>query len=254
MDVTETRRVSGVTQASVAAMLEWLSTEYAAYSGRNLTTRLVSSDGNLRQAQVQDKEGKKLEYPFALAQMGSVGIDTERLGLMDRTGTRGVMTNRNRTNGFAEFESMRPIRAAFGINFRTASYEDVWLFTHTLLMACPRKRLVIESDEGFRVECDVDIDPELTVPPLESGDAGSNYTYETTLVLRTYMGIVTRHRLIRNIKLSVLDGGEGQGPINERTVYSGPIQTLLERVEYSYHDLFDPASGHNKYATKGPTP
>ena len=246
-DSTLTR--SGFAEASIAAAKVWLSVEFAKYTEKPLTIFLAKSVDEFRQygrVDVNDGDKSSLQSPFAVMSIGSIGLDTEIAGLKKNRVNNGIQTNVDRENGISYHEDMRPAIIGAGLAFVSDSMDDVFLFAETLLYSAPTITLSLANEHGFIANCSLLIDPELTIPPPDS-DIGGIFRFETSLRIRTYIGHSKQMRLIKKLKVSVVDTAFATDLKN--VVYDGEADPIL-RESFNYQDLFDKNSHVYKYNHK----
>lgn len=240
---------SAYLEASIAAAQTWLSNSYAGYTGSRLKTYMARTTDEFRQiGRVDVNDGNKpnkTETPFALMAIGSIGLDPERAGFKKHRVNRGIQTGVDRQNGISYHDDMRPAVIGLGLAFITDGIDDVFLFAETLLMAAPVVTLSLSSDTGFVAHCSLLIDGEMTIPPPEDS-AGNLYRFEIPLRLRTFLGHANEFRLIKRLKVGVVDSDVTSGKEVGNTIYEGDKVDLL-RTTFTYQDLFNKDSDVYKY-------
>src|SRR5690606_15580242 len=93
------------------------------------------------------------------------------------------------------------------------------------------------------------IEGDLTIPQPDS-ELGGAYRFETALNITSETGIITEQRLIRKLRVSVMDAHSSTQLSRSNdapgVVFEGSADELLKTV-VNYHDLFNKDSYHYKY-------
>lgn len=228
-------RVKSLVFNQALAMLRaWLIKEFGQWNDSPFVLQMVSNPTALRQLEVltnkPDGQTDKLAYPFGLMTVGDLTLDEQRLGTKPNNATGGFTSSRDLHQHKAIVHKLRAVNVAIGVNFRSDSLDAVIDFAHAILLSYPRKALILKVDELLRVYNYVEFQPNVSVPPLEGGDSGDSYQFETMLVLRTFMGEVAEQRLISSFRYEEYKGNPGE--VNDFEFATDPRDNIVDFTDY----------------------
>ena len=250
---------SGILKATLSAFLTWLSEEFSNYGDDALKVYLTRNITDMRQpgrlrkerasdeAPVQGQDHRDtVEYPMMRVSLGEISIDGERSGFKKNRANNGVIVGMDREQNLAYTDSMLPVKVSLGARIDTTDLDQLLIIAHMLLLANPKVVFTFLSESGtVPIETSVTFDPSLTIPQADLGSPGSPYSLETTFVMNTYIGVITRQRLIRSIDVQYVNPRS----LHTKTLMVDKLQANIFELETMHeYDLFDRASIHYKYA------
>lgn len=248
---------SGVFEASLAIVAEYLAAEFENFGDSKLATQYLRNAADLRsfgrvykqkpqssdEAPVYGKDNEKLKYPFMGLVLGQLGLDPHRAGYKKNHFTNGRMIGKDTDKNTAYFESHRPVKVTVGATLETDDIQEIIQYATMLFEIGPRIALSVQSEEtGHVTEFGLQFDMDLTIPPADSSTTGDPYRFEHTLTLDTYTGIASTLPLIRNVKVSAKIGTRV-----EDTVFNIDDMQPIILKQLRYYELFDKASDSFKY-------
>lgn len=255
--MTTHRIRSGITDISITSFKQWLVEEYATYSPTKLNAAFVrnvsdlrsfrATTGEQRPSESQIVEGSRdkdsVAFPRIHMTLGAISLDGERAGFKKRYATGGLQIGRDTHAGEAYFESARPVKLDLGATFFADNLDDILCYTTMLFEAAPKLSLYIEDDDtGFKFEIGVAIEGDLTIPQADTSTTGDPFMLETVFRLNTFVGIVSKQRLIRSISINTRAGGATE-PNRYFQITNLPIHM---QEFFNYYDLYRKNSYHYK--------
>ena len=229
-------KLSLITKSSISAFLAWLENEWALFDGeRSLDAAIVPSFEAMRT--YRRSAGDKLTYPFGLTKVATIQPHGDKAPYNKRH--MSVETGRDQRDATVKIENLIPVQVGMGVHFRTDNWDDILTYSSMLMLNAPGPPLVISNeDTGFQFECRVNIDPQIDIPDITSAEDGKYYVLEQTFILNTYIGVVRKQGLIKNIDISFKSA---ISPLNvnlSQSIADGEVQELVSRT-LDYKDLFN---------------
>ena len=210
----EQREESAFIKYSLAAFMSWIEREFEKRSGKKLTTKTVTGPAALRQMSAQlnrpDREGSdsstpsKLSYPYLLNAIGDISIDDARNG-MNKRAYHKVVLAKDINAGTAIALDVRPVRVGVGVTFNTDNQDDLLAFVAAILMNAPSFSVIFTGDNDFNIGIEIVLDPNVSAPPINYETPGDAYQFNTVVTLRTFIGDIVTLRLIKEMKVSVIN-------------------------------------------------
>lgn len=238
--MSDHRKKSGILNFSLKQVLAWINKEWSLDNERPLTGKMVGNRRYLRQLEASldretyAKDKTKVQYPLLNSAIVEMSLDEELGALKKNRATKGYITKRDVTTGKFTMEDLRRIRVGLGFYFKSDSMDDMISLAHILLYNAPRVGFVMKGEEGFVVETSITIDNSISMVET-ADDAGEYYEYEFVIILKTYLGYVEEHRMIRNIVFNTTEAD------NEEVFFKGsPYMDLSQTINYT--DYFNKES------------
>jgi len=231
--MSDLRKKSGILNFSIKQVLAWLNREWSKDNEKPLTGKMVGNRRYLRQLEASlnreayANNATKIQYPILNSVILEMSLDDELGALKKHRATQGYITNRDVENGTITMENLRRARVGLGFYFKSDSQEDVISLAHILLYHVPRVGFVMKNDSGFRVETSITIDNSITLAET-TDDSGEYYEYEFIIVLKTHIGYVEDHRMIRNVVFNTTDADD-----SEIFFKGSPYMDLSQTINYT---------------------
>lgn len=242
--MSEFRKKSGILNFSIKQVLAWLNREWSKDNDRPLSGKMVGNRRYLRQMETSlDRQSyaennTKIQYPILNSVIVEMSLDEELGALKKNHATQGYVTKYDVANGSITMENLRRARVGIGFNFKSDSQEDVISLAHILLYNVPRVGFVMKGEEGFKVETSITIDNSISLAET-TDDSGEYYEYEFIIVLKTFIGYVEDHRMIRNVTFNTTDKDD-----SEIFFKGSPYMDLSQTINYT--DYFNKESARFK--------
>ncbi len=163
--------------------------------------RVSVVDGSLDAAKKQlQRQGQQIKYPFFAVQFrgSDINRDGYNVKALLRRGKLGAQIGDAQTNTTDSFYHLIPTNVDITVQFQTNDIRDVYAFTQRWTLAATQNlfQMWIEaadtSDPRNRAPIDirVELNPQLQIPELNADERDTDYTYEATALMRTYMGTI----------------------------------------------------------------
>ena len=226
-------------KSTVAAFMLWLENEWSRYDNNDsLNVALVPNVEYIRQY----RRLAQVEYPLGLMAMASINIDTEKGGFGKRF--QNHERGRKQEDGTAFLANTTPVKVGCLFRFVSDNLDHILSLSSVFVDNNPGPSMVLKGNEtGFRYECRVNINPDMEIPPLESGEDGKKYVIDTSIVMNSYMGRIRNAPLIKKIAVDYKTTSR-ENTLN-LDLNAGQVIDL-ERRTLNYKQLFDTTSPHFK--------
>lgn len=223
-------------KTSIAAFMRWLENEWTRYDDNDeLNVGLVPNVEYLRQyARLSE-----VTYPFGLMTIAQISIDANKAGFGKRH--ISLETGRKPEDGTAYISNLTPVQTGCLFRFVTDNLDHVMSLSSIFIDNNPGPSLVLQGNAtGFKFECRANINPDLDIPPLDSGEDGKKYVIDTTIIINSYMGRVHNVPLIKNVDIHYRESHNQTSSLS-MDVKNGTVIDLEKRTR-SYLEMFDKTS------------
>lgn len=227
---------SPFSQGSMAAFLLWLEVEWAKYTKEKLSVSLVGNVADLRK--IQDNT-RTIRFPYVAVSLARIEINTDKGGLARRY--NALTTSLDLARSKARVHRMTPVKIGFMAQFSTDNIDHVYTYASMLANNAPGPSFYLEDDTGFRIESRVIYDTTFDIPQADISSPGDKFVVEVPAYVTSYVGTVEEIGLIREIKVSLVNGSDTifsklQYDIKEKKINE------LQRFDLKYTDPFDKSS------------
>jgi hypothetical protein len=219
----------------IASLIRWLEREWTQYTENKIAIRLVRASEDMRDYNNQVGD---VSYPYGSLLLTNIDIDTDKAGL-GRGSRSPRITGRTEGSNILKQAINVPVKVGLAFSFRTDNLNDVITLSQILLQRAPKIAFFLQNDYGFTYESSANIEPNISIPPSDLGYPGKVFTFETTFILNTYLGIIQDIKSIKKIRLTIKDGNTR----GEDITSFEDLETLTN-INYSHIDIYDKDSKH----------
>lgn len=194
------------------------------FEDRKTNVVTINNDNHMKAYLRKYKEN---DFPYFALQITQASPSTENLPHLRRA---GVMGGLNASKNYRSRFHLVPTDVTLKVIFAANDQQDVYDFIQQWVYASKSKEFKFElGGNDLEVPINLVLEENLSVPQLENEDIGEMFVFETSMVVKTYVGKVDRTVIIRTTRGTMVDPNNTVLGIREATK-TGEF-ARIERIE-----------------------